>query len=64
MCATMNPKKIPPIDQNCELDHVIDFVYQMARKRLRTSLSELRTIKAIRDQVEINRANISNQSPA
>ena len=56
----MNTKKTPPIDQNCELDHVIDFVYQMARKRLRTSLSELRTIKAIRDQVEINRANPSS----
>ncbi len=59
MCI-MNTKKTPPIDQNCELDHVIDFVYQMARKRLRTSLSELRTIKAIRDQVEINRANPSS----
>ncbi len=59
----MNTEKTPPMDQNCELDHVIDFVYQMARKRLRTNLTELRTIKAIRDQVEINRANTSNQSP-
>ncbi|GEM_PF-3211493 len=52
----MNTKKTTPTDEDLELDHVIDFVFQMARKRLRTSLSELRTIKAIRDQVEINRA--------
>ena len=60
----MNTEKIPPIDQNDERDRVIDFVYQMARKRLRTNLTELRTIKAIRDQAEINRVNTSNQSPA
>ena len=59
----MNSEKISQMDQDNELDRVIDFVYQMARKRLRTSLSELRTIKAIRDQVEINRAIASDKPP-
>ena len=62
MCAIMNTQKLPSMDQNDEQDRVIDFVYQMARKRLRTNLTELRTIKAIRDQVEINRANASSKS--
>ena len=56
----MNTDHSTKTEQDEELDRVIDFVFQMARKRLRTSLSELRTIKAIRDQVEINRANSSN----
>ncbi len=60
MCVIMNTQIKKQIDQDNEQDRVIDFVYQMARKRLRTSLSELRTIKAIRDQVEINRANSSS----
>ena len=44
-------------DKDCEDERILDFVYQMARQRLRTSLSELRTIKELRSQIVRNKDN-------